>query len=131
MRKLFLSHYENYPHLDHFVLALKELVQIDPVLLENCPKIGGTPPGDLAEHYMKATDGVLFLLTGDTQAGGKKYPSGSVAMELVIGQKLFPVTQRFYMLEVGTTFPSMAEVPTWIRFSWDPSSITKCNTCKD
>ena len=119
MKKIFLSHYERYVHLDRFVLALRELVQIEPILLENCPKVGGTPPRKLAEHYMKTCDGVLFLLTSDTQTKDKHHPSVSVSMELIIAEQLFPIESRFYLLERDTTFPPMAQIPTYISFSWD------------
>ncbi len=119
MKKMFLSHYEKYVHLDSFVLALRELLQIEPILLEKCPKIGGTPPRKLAERYMKTCDGVLFLLTSDTQGKDKQHPSVSVSMELVIAERLFPIENRFYLLERDTTFPPMAQVPTYISFSWD------------
>ena len=119
MKKVFLSHKEKHPQLHHFVAVLRELIQIEPVLLEECPTIGGMPPGRRAEYYMKQCEGILFLLTKDIPTGERWHPSQSVSMEITLAEKLFSPDMRFYMLEQGVTFPSMAEKPSYIDFLWE------------
>lgn len=126
-KKLFVSHRQDHPQLRAFENALRELLHVEPVLLEDAPLIGTMPPNERSEHYMKTCDGILYLLTQDNQRGNIWQPSPSVAIEIPIGERIFPRNRQFCMLEWGTTFPPMAAPVTHIEFSWDgilPSMVT-------
>ncbi len=119
MKKLFLSHKDKHPKLREFESVLRELMHVDPVLVEDHPEKRELTPPKRAEYFMKQCDGILFLLTKDTQSGNKWHPSNSVSMEITTAEQLFPKTRRFYMLELEVTFPTMAELPTYTSFSWN------------
>lgn len=121
MKKLFLSHYEKLQHLRAFEQFLKEVILIEPILLEDQDPLG-MDPRPRAEHYMRQCEGVIFLLTKDAISGTEFQPRSSVSVEMPIAERIFPPEKRFYMIEEGVSISALAKAPNRINFSWDDPS---------
>ncbi len=118
MSRIFLVHSETLPQLRSFEKFLKEVIQVEPILLEDQDPLG-LNPGPRSEHYMETCEGIIFLLTRDLMSGDEFHPRSSVSIEMPIAEKKFPPAKRFYMIEQGVKLSSMVDAPNRISFTWD------------